>query len=371
MRVDLVITELFVGGAERCLTELAIGLTKSGDQVRVFSIGSLPEGEQRAFVDRLQQHGISVESAEADSGRHLLAVYHRLKSWFAESPPDISQSFLYHANVIGTWAARAAGVEVCVGGLRVAESRWLRCALERIAVRRMDSVVCVSRGVERFASQTLQCPAQKTLVIPNGVEVDRFSAAKPLNWSALDWPSDSVVTLYVGRLHPQKGIERIQRQIDRLAPAGSDRRLLIVGDGPLRKELSEWADTIGPQRVRMLGWQPNIEPMMKACRLLLLPSHYEGMPNVALEAMAAGRPVVCSRVEGADELFAHRLSEQTFRPEEDDAMKNLIEPFLDDEVLSDRIGLENLQRVEQMFSIEAMIDGYRQHYRELLAEGRD
>jgi starch synthase (maltosyl-transferring) len=371
LRVDLVITELFVGGAERCLTELAIGLAESGDQVRVFSIGSLPDGEQRAFVDRLQQHGISVDSAEADSGWHLLPVYRRLKSWFAESPPDVSQSFLYHANVVGTLAARDAGVDTCVGGLRVAESRWLRCALERLAVRRMDSVACVSEGVRHFASQALRCPSQKSLVIPNGVDVGRFSAAIPFDWTTLGWPSDAKIILYVGRLHPQKGIERIQQQIDSFVPSGGDRRLLIVGDGPLRKELSAWADAIGPQRVRLLGWQPNIEPMMKACRLLLLPSHYEGMPNVALEAMAAGRPVVCSRVEGADELFAHRLSEQTFQPGEVGAMKNLIEPFLNDEALSDRIGLENLKRVEQMFSIELMVNAYQQHYRELRADRCD
>ncbi len=86
MRVDFVITELFVGGAERCLTELAIGLAETGDQVRVFSLASLPDVQQTPLVDRLQlpkvqqsllvdrlqSAGISVESGGADSPTKFL-----------------------------------------------------------------------------------------------------------------------------------------------------------------------------------------------------------------------------------------------------------------------------------------------------------
>ena len=229
----------------------------------------------------------------------------------------------------------------------------------------MDSVVCVSEGVRQFAKRELRCPDHQLSVIPNGVDLQRFAAAAPIDWNTLDWPADSVVTLFVGRLHPQKGIERIQTQIDTIAPPGSRCRLLIVGDGPLQQELDEWAAEIGPERVRRIGWQPSVEPLIMGCRLLLLPSHYEGMPNVALEAMAAGRPVVCSRVEGAHELFAHRLEEQTFASNDVEAMKNLIESFLLDEAWSDQIGSENREHVARAFSLETMVDAYRSHYREL------
>ena len=80
--------------------------------------------------------------------------------------------------------------------------------------------------------------------------------------------------------------------------------------------------------------------------------------------MAAGKPVVCSRVEGAEELFDHRLEQQTFPSNDVGAMKNLIEKFMLDEVLSEQIGLENQARARS-FSIEAMVDAYRQHYRTL------
>ncbi len=123
MRVDFVITELNVGGAERCLTELAIGLAQSGDEVRVFSLGALPEGNQRGLVDRLQRAGIPISSGVAKSNSQVLAVYRRLKRWFAESQPQVCQTFMYHANVLGTFAAQSSGVDVRVGGLRVAELR--------------------------------------------------------------------------------------------------------------------------------------------------------------------------------------------------------------------------------------------------------
>ncbi|MEM1069720.1 MAG: glycosyltransferase [Planctomycetota bacterium] len=366
MRVDFVITELFVGGAERCLTELAIGLADAGDEVRVFSIGSLPTGEQRLLVERLEQRGIALTSANVDRWTGTLRAFRKLKQWFAESPPDICQSFLYHANVIGAWAAKSAGVPIRVGGVRVAESNRIRCALERVAVRQMDSVICVSDGVRRFAHRELHATDNQLAVIPNGVDVHRFSAARPADWTTLEWPADSIVALFVGRLHPQKGIERIQSHIDSIVPPNTKRRLLIVGDGPLQQEIDDWADAVGAERVRRIGWQADVGPLMKGCRLLLLPSHYEGMPNVALEAMAAGRPVVCSRVEGVEELLKHRLKEQTFASEDVGAMKNLIETFLLDEVWSEQIGTENCERVTREFSVEAMIDAYRAHYRELL-----
>jgi glycosyltransferase involved in cell wall biosynthesis len=287
-----------------------------------------------------------------------------------ERPPDICQTFLYHANVLGTHAAVAAGVPVRVGGIRVAESKWLRCRIERAAVRRMHSVVCVSQSVGRFASDRLGCESDRLTVIPNGVDVARMANAVPVAWSRWGWPDDAVVSLFVGRLHRQKGIELLQQQIDHLAPVGSNRRLLLVGDGPLADQLQRWVASIGEDRVKRLPWQADVAPLMRAARLLILPSHYEGMPNVVLEAMAAGRPVVCSRVQGSEELLSHRRDLQSFPPGDAVAMKTLAEHFLRDERLSDQIGRENQSQVSSRFSLPAMVAAYREHYRELLARRR-
>ena len=376
MRIDFVITELFVGGAERCLTELAIGLQESGDQVRVFSIGSLPppdqgQGNQRLLVERLEKAGIPIASANSNSPRQAFSAFRQLKQWLQASRPDICQTFLFHANVLGTQAAKSADLPIRVGGIRIAESKWLRCQIERRAVSQMDSVICVSNAVKEFTDARLGCDPQKSLVIPNAVDVTRFATATPFDWTTVGWPAQSKVSLFVGRLHPQKGIELLQQQIDAIAPVNSDQKLLLVGDGPLRSDLESWANRFGKDRVLLLSWQTNIAPLMRACRVLILPSHYEGMPNVVLEAMAAARPVVCSQVEGSGELLSHSPEKQGFPPGDSLAMKNIVEQFLSNAVLCDQIGEDNQARVRNDFSISAMVDSYRSHYRTLLTRRVD
>ncbi len=371
MRVDFVITEMNVGGAERCLTQLACGLHASSHRVRVFSLGPLPCGEQRQLVDRLIGDGIPVASGQAARPSQFLSCYHRLKSWLNEGQADICQTFLHHANVMGTFAARATTSSLCIGGMRVAEPRWLRSKIERIAVRRMDHVICVSQAVSRFAQNNLQVDTTRCSVIGNSVDIPRFSTAGPFSWSELGWPADSLVTLFVGRLHPQKGLELVQQQMDRIAPPNSNRRLLIVGDGPLKHSLQQWASRIGHERVQLMPWQNHVAPLLKAARTLVLPSHYEGMPNVILEAFASGLPVVCSRVEGSEELVSHDRESQSFEPGDSVKMAALIERLATDDTLCRTVGEANLARVRRDFSISAMVDAYASRYRDLMTRRVD
>lgn len=367
MRVDFVITELFVGGAERCLTELACGLAERGDEVRAFSLGSLPEGPQALLLEQLQRCGIPVASANSRRNVSLPNCYRQLRRWFGARPCDVCQTFLFHANVLGTHAARAAGIANCVGGLRVAEPNRWRTLLERTAVARMDRLVCVSGAVETFAIEQLRCPAAITQVIPNGVEVERFAASAGYDWSAIGWPDDAIVTLIVGRLHRQKGLELIWRELDRLAPVGSRRKLLFVGAGPLAAAVDRECARLGADRVQRLPWQADVAPLLRAARLLILPSHYEGMPNVVMEAMAAGRPVVCSHVEGVPELLGAESARQSFPPGDHARMAALAEKFLDNNVLSNHVGGLNQQRMRREFTVSAAIDAYRALYGELVS----
>lgn len=366
MRIDFVITELFVGGAEKCLTEIAVALAEGGDQIRVFSLASLPDGDQRLLVDRMHRSGIAVHGLNAESIWNYPRAWRALRGRLEESPPQLVQTFLHHANVLGMHAATAAGISVTVAGVRVAQPRPLRSQIERVALGRAHRVVCVSNAVRSFAMANLGCAAEKTVVISNGVDIERFSMATPIEWSALGWPNDADVSLFVGRLDSQKGIDLLQQQIARIAPEATKRKLLLVGDGPLRQPLQQWCDQMGPARVQLLPWQSDIAPLLKACRLLVLPSRYEGMPNVVMEAMAAGKPVVCSLVEGSEELLQQDAQGQGFAPGDGTNMARLIEQLAADRSRCERLGNENQLRMKNHFSLDRMVDAYRQQYAMLL-----
>jgi len=376
MKIDFLITELNVGGAEKALVELACGLHQRGHRIRVVAIGSPPPPDRDRLIRQLAQAGIATQFGGFDSSTKAFAAWRWLIRQLRDSQPDVCQTFLFHANCLGTRAARSAGVPVVVGGLRVAEPKRFRLMCERVAARSMDRVVCVSSKVRDFAIESLAIPADRCRVIPNGVDVPRYRDAVPFRWSTLNWPDDSSVALFVGRLHPQKGIELITKHWSQIAAGRSNRKLLLVGEGPLQDSLERWATDIGPDKVRMLPWQSEVAPLMKSARMLLLPSHYEGMPNVVLEAMAAGRPVVCSRVHGSDELLAgdpgsagavDRMGEQSFPPGDGDAFVRCATALFDTPDRSTLLGQLNQQHVGQRFSYSEMISHYEALYEALTA----
>ena len=365
MRIDFVITELFVGGAERCLTEIACGLAGRGDQVRVFSMGPLPQGQQSLLVDRLRGENIEVVSGDGRTWRDLLDVRKKLDRFFSESPPDLCQTFMFHANVLGALTAKRKNRDpVVVGGLRVAEDRWMRNKIEAMALSRMDGLICVSESVKDFAISKLGASAKDTFTIPNSVDVARFEDGDVFDVGSLGWPTHSQVILFVGRMHSQKGLDLIQSQIDQIVPKGGSRRLILVGDGPLSPSIDQWCNTVGKDRVLRMPWQSDVAPLVRRCDLLVLPSRYEGMPNVILEAMAAGRPVVCSRVEGVAELLGNDQI-QTFDIGDDHAMAEQVNHLLRHRDRAIEIGASNQRRVRRDFSISSMVDAYQNRYRTL------
>lgn len=366
MRIDFVITELYVGGAERCLTELAAGMASAGDEVRVFSLGSLPSDERGSLVKRLTDCGVEVSSGDANTSLQVISAYSQLRKWLSRSNADVCQTFLHHANVLGMFAAKSAGIRTRVAGIRVAEAKGLRCRIERYALKSSQSVICVSEAVEKFAASHLGCSESKLTVIPNGVDANFFSSAEKFDWTQIGWPNDAAVSLFVGRLHPQKGIELLQSKVDELAPRGSNRRLLLVGDGPLRAELESWAANCGPDQVQLLGWRPDVDSLMASSRLVVLPSRYEGMPNVILEAMASGKPVVCSRVEGSQELLQHDWLQQTFEVGDSQQMTVLASRFLDNASIATATGAANQRFVNEHHSLVSVVKRYRDHYENLI-----
>ena len=293
------VTGLQPGGAERALVQIVKRLNREIWAPVVYSLtGTGP------LADELQSAEIPTEILHAHSPWDARIIWRLAKKLKAQKPV-LLQTFLFHANLAGRFAARLSGVPHVVSGIRVSEKRQNRhLFLDRWTNGLVDLNICVSQSVAEFSVQQGKLSESKVTVIPNGVDFELFDTAEAMDLSPWGIPSDAKVILFVGRLDPQKAPGNLLTAFADFAEQASDFHLLFVGDGPLKAELQQSASQLAcASRIHFAGWQPQIPQLMRAADCLMLPSLWEGMPNVVLEAMASGLPVISTSVDGISELI--------------------------------------------------------------------
>jgi glycosyltransferase involved in cell wall biosynthesis len=357
-RVALVITELEPGGAERCLVEIAIGLDRTKFSPLVVSLAPPPfDAEKRILIERLQTAGVPTHFLNATRVWDFYNAVRQLAELFRREQIELVQTFLFHANIVGARAARTANVPHVLAGIRVADPRPWRIFVERWATANADRFVCVSQSVAEF-SRHRGFASEKLVVIPNGVDVSRWRASHKLDANPLGLAEGRRGILFVGRLDKQKGLDRFIRELPAIFHSLPEHDLILVGDGPQRGALQRLAHQLGlDSRVHLLGWQPDAAPFIAAAEILVSPSRWEGMPNVVLEAMAAGKPVVATQAEGTVELLGIAALEQTAAVGDWPSFRQRLIEIGKNPQLATELGEKNRARAAQ-FSIAAMVQRY-------------
>ena len=230
----------------------------------------------------------------------------------------------------------------------------------------MDRHVCVSQAVADFSVRRGGLSPEKMVVIPNGVDLSRYPAREPASAAAFGIPRGRRIVTFIGRLEPQKGVSWLIEAAATWLPSMPDCDLLLVGDGPLRARLAARCQAAGiADRVHFAGWRPDVPEILAASDLLVLPSAWEGMPNVVLEAMATGLPVVATDVEGVREALAPFGHEQIVPYGDTQAFAEAVVKIMIDRPFAAAIGAENRRLAEQKFAISRMIDSYAQLWESL------
>lgn len=361
--ITFCITDLDPGGAERALVQLVTRLDRNRWRPRVICLD-----RPGALVEVLQAAEIPVDSLHARQSSSL-AVLWRLRRLLKQQRPVILQTFLHHANILGRCAAWLAGVPHVVSGIRVAEQRgrW-RLRLDRWTAFLVDRHVCVSDAVREFSVEQGGLPADRTLVIPNGVDLDTFANADPADLFTFDIPPKARVILSVGRLDPQKAPDVTLDAFRPLSDLYEDVHLLFVGDGPLREELeAKVGEHRLQRRVHFAGQRDDVPAIMRAAFCLVLSSRWEGMPNVVLEAMAAGLPVIATRVEGIDDLIDEGRTGLTVAAESVDSLSAALTGYLDDPAAARDMADCAQTFVANSFQWDAVAQQYAQLYHDLLS----
>jgi len=360
IRIALCITELDPGGAENALATLTRGLDRTTWEPHLYCLG--PETPLAAA---LRGDGIPVTCLGARGWRDAGLIV-RLTRELRHFQPALLQTFLFHGNVAGRLAAWRAGVPCVVSGVRVADAEhpW-HVRLERWTRRLVSHHVCVSAAVAEFVTRAMRVPPSEISVIPNAVDSPRFASASPVDWTTLGLPADAEVLLNVGRLTPQKGQDGLIRAF--ASVARDKRHLVIVGDGPLEESLRAIARDLDlGDRVHLIGRRSDVPALLAGSRAFVLSSLWEGMPNVVLEAMGAGCPVVATDVEGVRELLGSDERGLVVPPSDIQRLSSAMETLLGDRTAAQARAKQAQEWVSEELTPARMVARYDALYRKLI-----
>lgn len=235
----------------------------------------------------------------------------------------------------------------------VPEVTWnhrLLAPLRRAILHDARAVVANSRSLADLSERADPTPVQ---VIPNGVDGEYFS---PVHGPA----SDEFRILFVGRFHDQKNLPALFEALAGLPPSPAF-VLELVGDGPLRSELGALAARLGiADRIRWRGWLTKDQALdaYRRADVFVNPSHYEGLPNTVLEAMACALPVVASDIGGNNDLVSHGENGFLFAPSRSDDLRAALMRLSVDPDARRVMGAMGRQRALASYSWEAVARRY-------------
>ena len=354
VRVGLIIGQLTVGGAEGQLREMVRHLEPRFSPT-VYCLGGAGTAGQADF----ERAGVRVRMV----GRHGMARAWRLAQLLRKDRIDLVHSWLFIANGYA-WGAKLCGARAPL--ITSARNCKVQGATSRVvnalAFRSSRAIVVNSEDVAAYIAREYRAPRARIRVIHNGVDVDRFRPA--------DRPGaggrGSIVT--VGRLVVQKDHDLFLRAAARLVQIEPETRFTIVGDGPLRSTLEDQARQLGiSDRVTFAGERSDVEQILRGASLFWLTSRWEGMPNVVLEAMASGVPVIATDVGGTRELVRSGTDGFVVPAGEADAFVRHACALLADPALRQRCATAARSRAEE-FSIPRMVHAVTQLYQEVLGQ---
>lgn len=310
MKVLHLITGLARGGAETALSRLVGAKDPGGIEHVVVSM--LDEG---AIGAEIRAAGVTVHALGMRPGRPSARGLWALRRLLRRERPDIVQTWLYHADLLGTVATRGLGGAPLVWNIRRGIAHRedygkTLFALIRVLARlsRIPAAVIANSQAGRRAHEGFGYRPRRWAVIPNGVDTDRFGPDPEARDAVRrEWGVGARERLvgFVGRLHTVKDPEGFLAAAGRIAKEVDDVRFVLVGDDPegRRPALDRVARDAGvADRVVWAGPRSDMARVYNAFDLFALTSHSEGFPNVVVEAMATGLPCVVTDVGDAAEI---------------------------------------------------------------------
>jgi glycosyltransferase involved in cell wall biosynthesis len=330
------------------------------------------------FVKELADRKIPLQEYQVSTFRSVqaLAQQAKLARHISRRGIQIVHAYNFYGNVFAIPPARlVAPVVIASIRDRAPYLTAMQKRVQRYACQFADCVLVNAEAVKDWLIGEGYNP-KNIVVIPNGVDLSRFDGPRADQRIRQEFgfgPDTPVVTV-VSRLTRLKGIENFLEAAAALKPRYPDARFLIVGetsphDRPYLKELTDLAARLGvADRVTFTGLRSDVAELLATATVAVMPSLNEALSNVLLESMAAGAPVVATRVGGTPEALIDGDTGLLVEPGDSAAIATAVARLLDDRELATRLGRSARSLIADKFSVDRMVRSTEQLYLSLLAK---
>jgi glycosyltransferase involved in cell wall biosynthesis len=377
--MGMIITHLtsstFFGGPERQMLGLAHRLVPA---YRSVFLSFAEKGRCRDFISEVRRQGFDGWELSHDSPR-FWAAFREIQGWLQETRAGALCCHGYKANLLGRKAAQRLNIPA-IGVSRgwTGENLKVRFyeSVDRYFLRRMDRVVCVSAS-QAVKVRQAGVAAEKMTIIRNAIDAGRFARPDQAYRSKLEGfftarnGTRSVPTTIVGaagRLSPEKGFSVLIEAARLIVRSQNDGTVgfILFGDGPLRRDLRRQIDAAGLGESFVLpGFRDDLDGFLPFFDILVVPSFTEGLPNVILEALASGVPVIGTDVGGTPELLENETNGLLVSPGDSRALARCLANLLSSTTRRLAMSEQGRQRVLRHFTFEAQASAYRRLFAEL------
>ncbi len=383
VRVAHIITRMILGGAQESTLALCDGLRKRAGWQTVLLTGppSGPEGELLSEVRRLGVDCRLVNQLQRQINpiRDAVALW-QLTANLRQLCPTIVHTHSSKAGILGRLAARIARVPFVVHTIRglpfhpyaPAWQNSLFIAAERFAARLTDHFTAVARAMVDGAVSAGIAPPGRFTVVRSGIDVTAYRHARRQRGATrkrFGLMEHERVIGKIGRLFPLKGHRFLIAAAPRIIRQCPNARFLLLGDGILREQLQQQAESLGVgDRFIFAGLVPpdQIPACISAMDVLVHTSLREGLARVLVQALLCDTPVVTYSLDGAPEVVIDGVTGRLVPPESVDALAEAIVWMLNHPDTARAMAQEGKRRFAREFSVEAAISATERVYRQLL-----
>lgn len=369
IRIVYTIKSMEVGGSQTHLLQVLRLLDRRRFDPVLYCLTG--EGVLQENVRALDVPVIDGGARSGFKGRQSLAAILRLARYLRRERADVVHNYLLRANAVGSVAARLAGIPVVLCSKRGChERRGLELAGARLGNWLADRVTANADAVREFVHDNEGCPLRKFVVIPSGVDTERFRPTPGDDYKTrLGLPPHAPVVGIVTRMRVRKGVEEFLRAMIQVRERHPMVQTVIVGEVELDPDLRQLVTKSGmDDGLHLLGRRSDMPEVLSAFDVFVLSSHDEGMSNAILEAMAMEKPVVATDVGGTGEVIRDGQSGLLVPPKDSAALAVAINEMLVAPERAREMGRLGRRIVRDGFSAQTMVRQMEELYLQLLHE---